>query len=166
LSEPGRGLARCSGVKAQIDYKKKPGSYGDKPAVVSANQLKQSFVTLAPDQAWVTDITYIKTYEGWLYLAVIIDLFSRRVIGWSLQSRIQMDLVLRALLMLVWRRKRTSKVIIHSDQGNQFTSLEWQTFLKMHKLEASMSRRGNSYANALAESFLHLLKSERIRRKI
>ena len=158
-------LARLSGIKAQIGYKRKAGSYGGKPAIVATNQLGQSFNTLAPDQTWVTDITYIKTYEGWLYLAVVIDLFSRRVIGWSMQSRIRMDLVLSALLMAVWRRKPKSKVIIHSDQGSQFTSLEWQAFLKTHHLEASMSRRGNCYDNAVAESFFHLLKSERIRRK-
>jgi len=123
-------LAHQSGVKAQIGYKRKPGSYGGKPAVVAKNQLKQSFDTLAPDQVWVTDITYIKTYEGWLYLAVIIDLYSRRVIGWSMQSRMKMDLVLSALLMAVWRRKPKSKVIIHSDQGSQFTSLEWQSLIR------------------------------------
>jgi putative transposase len=158
-------LAHQSGIKAQVGYKKKTGSYGGKPAVVAVNQLKQSFDTFAPDQVWVTDITYIKTYEGWLYLAVIIDLYSRRVIGWSMQSRMQMDLVLSALLMAVWRRKPKSKVIVHSDQGSQFTSLEWQAFLRTHNLEASMSRRGNCYDNAVAESFFHLLKSERIRRK-
>jgi len=158
-------LAHHAGIKAQVGYKKKPGSYSGKPAVVATNQLKQSFDALAPDQVWVTDITYIRTYEGWLYLAVIIDLYSRRVIGWSMQSRMQMDLVLSALLMAVWRRKPKTKVVIHSDQGSQFTSLEWQTFLKTHNLEASMSRRGNCYDNAVAESFFHLLKSERIRRK-
>jgi putative transposase len=158
-------LAHHAGIKAQVGYKKKPGSYGDKPAVVATNQLKQSFDALAPDQAWVTDITYIRTYEGWLYLAVIIDLYSRRVIGWSMQSRMQMDLVLSALLMAVWRRKSKTKVVIHSDQGSQFTSLEWQAFLKTHNLEASMSGRGNCYDNAVDESFFHLLKGERIRRK-
>jgi putative transposase len=126
--------------------------------MVATNQLKQSFDTLAPDQVWVTDITYIKTYEGWLYLAVIIDLYSRRVIGWSMQSRMQMDLVLSALLMAVWRRKPKSKVIVHSDQGSQFTSLEWQAFLRTHNLEASMSRRGNCYDNAVAESFFQPTK--------
>jgi len=127
------------------------------------------FDVAKPDQAWVTDITYIKTHEGWLYLAVIIDLYSRRIIGWSQntygQSRMQMDLVLSALLMAVWRRKPKSKVIIHSDQGSQFTSYEWQKFLKANNLEASMSRRGNCYDNAVAESFFQLLKRERIRRK-
>jgi putative transposase len=158
-------LAQIAGIKAQVGYKRKTGKYGGKPAVVAANHLQQNFDTSGPDQAWVTDITYIKTHEGWLYLSVVIDLFSRRVIGWSMQPRMQMDLVLSSLLMAIWRRKTSSKVIIHSDQGSQFTGYEWQAFLKQHNLEASMSRRGNCYDNAVAESFFHLLKTERIRRK-
>ena len=158
-------LTSLASIKAQIGYKRKAGFYGGKPAVVAPNHLARAFDVEVQDQAWVTDITYIKTHEGWLYLAVIIDLYSRRVIGWSMQSRMQMDLVLSALLMAVWRRKPTSKVIIHSDQGSQFTSYEWQKFLKAHNLEASMSRRGNCYDNAVAESFFQLLKRERIRRK-
>ncbi len=110
-------------------------------------------------------ITYIKTHEGFLYLAVVIDLYSRRLVGWSMQSRMHMDLVLSALLMAVWRRKPRSKVIIHSDQGSQFTSHEWQKFLQTHNLEASMSRRGSCHDNAVAESFFQLLKRERIRRR-
>jgi putative transposase len=132
---------------------------------VAPNQLQQQFDTAQPDQTWVTDITYIKTHEGFLYLAVVIDLYSRRVVGWSMQSRMHMDLVLSALLMAVWRRKPRSKVIIHSDQGSQFTSHEWQKFLQTHNLEASMSRRGNCHDNAVAESFFQLLKRERITRR-
>ena len=158
-------LTSLAGIAAQIGYKRKVGFYGGKPAVVAPNHLARAFNVEAPDQTWVTDITYIKTHEGWLYLAVIIDLYSRRIIGWSMQSRMQMDLVLSALLMAVWRRKPKSKVIIHSDQGSQFTSYEWQKFLKANNLEASMSRRGNCYDNAVAESFFQLLKRERIRRK-
>jgi len=158
-------LAKEAGIKAQIGYKRRPGTYGGKPAIIATNQLGQVFDTLSPDQVWVTDITYIRTHEGWLYLAVVIDLYARRVIGWSMQSRMHMDLVLSALLMAVWRRKPTSKVIVHSDQGSQFTSYEWQSFLDAHNLEASMSRRGNCYDNAVAESFFQLLKRERIRRK-
>jgi putative transposase len=119
----------------------------------------------APDQFWVTDITYIRTHEGFLYLAVVIDLFSRRVIGWSMQGRTYTDLPLQALLMAVWRRKPKTKVYVHSDQGSQFTSGEWQEFLKHHNLAPSMSRRGNCWDNAVAESFFNLLKRERIRRK-
>jgi len=109
------------------------------------------------------DITYITTNEGWLYLSVVIDLFSRRVVGLSMQLRMTTDLVLQALLMAVWRRKPKQAVTIHSDQGSQFTSREWHSFLRQHNLEASMSRRGNCHDNAVAESFFHLLKREPIR---
>jgi putative transposase len=113
----------------------------------------------------VTDITYIKTHEGWSYLAVVIDLFSRRIVGWSMQSRMNTDLALQALLVAIWRRKPKIKAMIHSDQGSQFTCKEWQSFLGKHNLNASMSRRGNCHDNAVAESFFQLLKRERIRRR-
>lgn len=113
----------------------------------------------------MTDITYIRTHEGWSYLAVVIGLFSRRVVGWSTQSRMTKDLALQALLAAVWRRKPKQKSVIHSDQGSQFTGEEWQSFLAKHNLTASMSRRGNCHDNEVAESFLHLLKRERIRRQ-
>ena len=157
---------RNEGLRAQIGYKRRAGNYGTKPAVAADNRLQQDFNVDAPDTVWVTDITYIRTHEGWLYLAVVIDLYSRKVIGWSMKSRMQTTLVLDALLMAVWRRKPGNRVIIHSDQGSQFTSQEWLSFLKGHNLEPSMSRRGNCYDNAVAESFFHLLKTERIRRKI
>ncbi len=114
-------LARLAGIRAQIGYKKKPGSYGGSPAVVADNTLNREFDVDAPDQFWVTDITYIRTHEGFLYLAVVIDLFSRRVVGWSMQGRTYTDLPLQALLMAVWRRKPKAKVHVHSDQGSQFT---------------------------------------------
>ena len=158
-------LAGLAGIAAQIGYKRRPGRYGGKPAVTAENILDRQFEVDAPDTVWVTDITYIKTREGWLYLAVVIDLFSRRVVGWSMQSRMTTDLVLQALLMAVWRRKPKRRVMIHSDQGSQFTSREWQSFLRQHNLDASMSRRGNCHDNAVAESFFQLLKRERIRRR-
>ena len=130
------------------------------------NTLNRQFDVDAPDCFWVTDITYIKTHEGFLYLAVVIDLYSRRVVGWATHSRQYTDLALQALLMAVWRRKPVSKVLIHSDQGSQFTSMEWASFLKHHNLEHSMSRRGNCHDNAVAESFFNLLKRERIRRRL
>jgi putative transposase len=114
----------------------------------------------------VTDITYIKTHEGWLYLAVVLDLFSRKIVGWSMQSLMTKQIVLDALLMAVWRRKPTNQVMVHSDQGSQYTSYEWQSFLKEHGLEGSMSRRGNCHDNAVAESFFQLLKRERIKKRI
>ena len=148
-----------------------------KPAIAVDNKLNRQFDVTAPDTVWgeaanakgsrepPNDITYIKTYEGFSYLAVVIDLFSRRVVGWAMQSRQTTDLVLQALLMAVWRRKPKGKVLIHSDQGSQFTSIDWASFLKQHNLEHSMSRRGNCHDNAVAESFFNLLKRERIRRK-
>ncbi|WP_374592002.1 IS3 family transposase [Novosphingobium sp.] len=158
-------LASLAGIAARIGYKRRPGRYGGKPAVVATNTLDRQFGVDAPDKVWVTDITYIRTHEGWLYLAVVIDLFSRRVVGWSAQPRMTTDLALQALLTAVWRRKPKAKVMIHSDQGSQFTSREWQVFLGQHNLDASMSRRGNCHDNAVAESFFQLLKRERIRRQ-
>lgn len=158
-------LASLAGIAAQIGYNRRPGRYGGKPAVVADNTLDRQFEVDAPDRVWVTDITYIRTYEGWSYLAVVIDLFSRRVVGWSMQSRMTTDLALQALLSAVWRRKPKHRVMIHSDQGSQFTGKEWQSFLNKHNLDASMSRRGNCHDNAVAESFFQLLKRERIRRR-
>jgi putative transposase len=158
-------LASMAGIAAQVGYRRRPGRYGGKPAVLANNTLDRQFEVEAPDRVWVTDITYIKTHEGWLYLSVVIDLFSRRVVGWSAQPRMTTDLALQALLAAVWRRKPKTRVMIHSDQGSQFTSREWQMFLGQHNLEASMSRRGNCHDNAVAESFFQLLKRERIRRR-
>ena len=157
-------LASLAGILAQVGYKRRPGRYGGKPAVVASNTLDRQFEVDSPDKVWVIDITYIRTHEGWLYLAVVIDLFSRRVVGWSAQPRMTTDLALQALLAAVWRRKPKTRVMVHSDQGSQFTSREWQVFLGQHNLEASMSRRGNCHDNAVAESFFQLLKRESIRR--
>ncbi len=159
-------LARMAGIKAQIGYRRRSGTYGGKPSFAVNNTLDRQFDVTVPDTVWVTDITYIKTNEGFAYLAVVIDLYSRRVVGWSMQSRQTTDLVLQALLMAVWRRKPKGKVLIHSDQGSQFNSIDWASFLKQHNLEHSMSRRGNCHDNAVAESFFNLLKRERVRRRI
>ena len=158
-------LMRQEGLRAQVGYRRRAYRYG-RPAVVATNRLEQNFDVEAPNLVWVTDITYIITHEGWLYLAVVLDLFSRQVVGWSMNSRMDRELAINALLMAVWRRNPTSPVIVHSDQGSQYSSHDWQAFLKANNLEASMSRRGNCYDNAVAESFFQLLKRERIRRKI
>ncbi len=133
--------------------------------MVAPNHLQRQFTVDAPNKAYVTDITYIRTHEGWLYLAVVLDLFTRQVIGWSMQSRIDRELVLNALLMAVWRRQPRQEMLVRSDQGSQFSSYDWQDFLKVHRLVLSMSRRGNCHDNAVAESFFQLLKRERIKRK-
>jgi putative transposase len=119
-----------------------------------------------PDQAWVTDIIYLRTWQGWLYLAVVIDLYSRKVVGWSMKPTLARELVIDALLMALWRRKPTGEVIVHSDQGSQYGSDEWQRFCKAHCLLPSMSRRGNCWDNAGAESFFSSLKKERIRKRV
>ncbi len=158
-------IMKAEGLRSQTGYKRRQGNYG-KPAVVAPNKLQQHFIVEQPNRVWVTDITYIRTHEGWLYLAVVLDLYSRQVVGWAMSSRIDSALALNALLMAVWRRKPVDEVVVHSDQGVQFSSHDWQAFLKAHRLVHSMSRRGNCYDNAVAESFFQLLKRERIRKKI
>ncbi|WP_370613251.1 IS3 family transposase [Citrobacter portucalensis] len=158
-------LMKRVGIKAQVGYRIPRARKGE-ASIVSPNRLQRQFNPDAPDERWVTDITYIRTHEGWLYLAVVVDLFSRKIIGWSMQSRMTKDIVLNALLMAVWRRNPEKQVLVHSDQGSQYTSHEWQSFLKSHGLEGSMSRRGNCHDNAVAESFFQLLKRERIKKKI
>ena len=110
--------------------------------------------------------SYVRTWQGWLYLAVVLDLYSRRVVGWSMKATMARDLVLDALLMAVWRRKPRSSVVVHSDQGSQYGSDDWRRFCVAHNLAPSMSRRGNCYDNAVAESFFSSLKKERIRKQI
>jgi len=158
-------LMKNNHISAVLGYKRRYQKAGT-PSVIAPNYLKQKFVAQCPDQLWVTDITYIRTYEGWLYLATVIDLYSRQVIGWSMKSRLSKGIVLDALLMAVWRRNPKQEVIIHSDQGVQYTSDECQRFMKEHHLVSSMSRRGNCYDNAVAESFFHSLKTEHIKRRI
>ncbi|EEW7209394.1 TPA: IS3 family transposase [Escherichia coli] len=158
-------LMKRIGIKAQVGYRSPRARKGE-ASIVSPNRLQRQFNPDAPDERWVTDITYIRTHEGWLYLAVVVDLFSRKIIGWSMQSRMTKDIVLNALLMAVWRRNPQKQVLVHSDQSSQYTSHEWQSFLKSHGLEGSMSRRGNCHDNAVAESFFQLLKRERIKKKI
>ena len=159
-------LMRDEGLRAQVGYGRRPGMRGGKPAVVADNHLARQFDPDAANRAWVTDITYIRTHEGWLYLAAVLDLFSRKIVGWSMGSTMHTDLVLQALMMAVWRRKPKAGLLVHSDQGTQFTGHDWQDFLKTHGLVSSMSRRGNCHDNAVAESFFQLLKRERIKRRI
>ena len=158
-------LMRHEGLRSQTGYHRHPGHYGGRPTVVAPNHLERQFDVTEPNKVWVTDITYIRTHEGWLYLAVVLDLFSRHVIGWSMGPRIDRELAISALLMAVWRRRPEQEVLVHSDQGSQFSSYDWQDFLRENRLKASMSRRGNCHDNAVAESFFQLLKRERIRRK-
>ena len=129
------------------------------------NQLARDFGAETPNTKWVTDITYIRTAEGWLSLAVVLDLFTRQVIGWSMQPQLSREVVLQAVLMAVWQRTTSEAVILHSDRGTQYTAQEFQAFLKTHGIVSSMSGVGNCYDNAVAESFFGLLKRERVHRR-
>lgn len=134
-------------------------------SLLTPNTLQRGFTVQRPNTAWVTDITYVRTWEGWLYLAVVMDLYSRRIVGWSTTPTMARDLVLDAILMAVRRRKPTH-ALIHSDQGSQYGSDAWRRFCHAHHLEPSLSRRGNCWDNAVAESFFSSLKKERIKKRV
>lgn len=127
---------------------------------VSKNVLNRCFSVDKPDHAWVSDITYFSTRQGWLYLAVVIDLFSRRVIGWSMSNRIDVALVIDALSMALSQRRTVGGTLVHTDRGSQYASTDYRRFLETHGLTPSMSRKGDCWDNAVAESFFATLKSE------
>jgi putative transposase len=131
---------------------------------VAKNLLKGNFSTDAPNQRWVADITYISTHQGWLYLAVVMDLYSRRIVGWSMSRRMSRRLVIDALRMAVAARRPDNRLVHHSDRGGQYTSDDFRNELAKHGIECSMSSTGNCYDNAVAESFFGLLKRERVNR--
>ena len=158
-------LMRAAGIRSVRGYKR-PRYKAGRPSLVAPNQLQRQFQHDAPDLAWVTDITYIRTYEGWLYLAVVLDLHSRAVVGWSMGSRTHTSLVLDALTMAVWRSRPKGSVIIYSDQGSQFGSDEFNRWCKDNRLSPSMSSRVDCSVNAEAESFFSNLKSEQIKKRI
>jgi len=173
LRESGEGCGRhrverimkANRIKAICSYKR-PRYVVGKPSVVTPDHLHREFSVDQPDYAWVTDITYLRTWQGWLYLAAVMDLYSRRIIGWSMKPTLARDLALDAILMAVWRRRPKDTVLIHSDQGSQYGSDDWHRFCRDNGLKPSMSRRGNCWDNAVAESFFSSLKKERVRRKI
>ena len=157
-------LMRENRLRALHGYRTRRWSVG-KPAVLIPNLLQRQFTVTRRNKAWVTDITYIRTWQGWLYLGVVIDLFSRKIVGWSAGPTIRRELVLDAVLMAV-RRRRPRGTLIHSDQGTQYGSDAWRRFCRSHHLEPSMSRKGNCWDNAVAESFFGSLKKERIKKHI
>jgi putative transposase len=159
-------LMKRDGLRALVGYGKWPRPLSGPIGAVADNVLARAFNVSEPNYTWVTDTTYIRTHQGFLFLAVVLDLFSRQVIGWATRPSQHTDLVLQALLAAVWRRKPKPALLLHSDQGCQFTSGEWQSLLKAHGIVCSMSRRGNCHDNAAMESFFQLLKRERIKRRI
>jgi putative transposase len=127
---------------------------------VSPNLLERDFSASATDQKYVGDITYIRTNQGWMYLAVVIDLFSRRIVGWAMDKRMHTKLVNDALLMAIWSMKPKAGLIWHTDRGSQYASESHRSLLKLHEVTQSMSRKGNCWDNAVSESFFHTLKTE------
>jgi putative transposase len=157
-------LMREDNLRALHGFRIRRWSVG-KPSVLIPNLLQRHFSVSRPNKVWVTDITYIRTWQGWLYLAVVMDLFSRKIVGWSAGANIQRELVLDAVLMAI-RRRRARGTMIHSDQGTQFGSDAWRRFCRSNHLEPSMSRKGNCWDNAVAEAFFGSLKKERIKKQI
>ena len=153
---------RRQGLRAKAARKFKATTNSNHALPVAENLIKQDFTAQRRDQVWVGDITYIGTDEGWLYLAVVLDLYSRKVVGWSMSERMTAALVCDALRMALFRRNRPHGVIIHTDRGSQYCSREHRALLDAHGLIASMSAKGNCYDNAAMESWNHSLKVEAI----
>ena len=157
-----RKLMREADVRVRQRKKYKVTTNSNHKQPVYDNLLQRDFDVAQIDQAYVADITYIWTQEGWLYLAVVIDLCSRKVVGWSMSSRMKAQLVCDALKMAIWRRRPKAGLIHHSDRGTQYASKDFRRLLKAHGYKGSMSRKGNCWDNAVAESFFGSLKQERV----
>jgi len=153
---------RRQGLRAKAAKKFKATTNSRHNLPVAPNLLQQDFRAVEPNQKYVGDITYLWTEEGWLYLAVVIDLYSRLVAGWAMSERMTAQLACDALRMALWRRRMPTGVIVHSDRGSQYCSDAYQQLIKDHELLCSMSAKGNCYDNACAESFFHSLKVEAI----
>lgn len=158
-------LMKENGLRARPRRRGLPKDSGER-AAVSQNLLDRAFEASAPNQKWIADFTYIWTAEGWLYVAAVIDLFSRRVVGWAMKGEMTAQLVTDALIMGIWRRGKPDRLLHHSDQGSQYTSEQFQRLMADHGITCSMSRSGNVWDNAAMESFFSSLKTERIARKV
>lgn len=156
---------RTMGLKAVAKRKFKVTTDSEHSNPVFNHILNRDFTTSGINQKWVSDITYIHTNEGWMYLATVIDLHSRAVIGWSMDKRMTQELVCNALMMALFKRKHPKGVIIHSDRGSQYCSKRYLKIIKNFQLVGSMSRRGNCWDNAVAESFFHTLKIELVKQQ-
>ena len=143
--------------KTKKKFKATTNSKHDKP--IAPNRLNREFTATKPNQKWVGDITYIWTAEGWLYLATVIDLYSRKVVGWSMSNRMTQELVNQALLSAIWARKPAKGLLWHTDRGSQYAANSHRDLLKEHHIVQSMSPKGNCWDNAVAESFFHTLKT-------
>jgi putative transposase len=159
-------LMRLQGLRARPRRRRLPPDRGERQAsAVAPNVLDRAFAAPAPNRKWIADFTYIWTAEGWLYVAAVLDLFSRRVVGWSMSASMTAQLVTDALIMAIWRRGKPHALLHHSDQGSQYTSEQFQHLLAENGVTCSMSRSGNVWDNAAMESFFSSLKTERTARK-
>jgi putative transposase len=160
-------LMHSLALRARPRRRRLPSDTG-KPsaAAIPANMLDRDFQASAPNVKWVADFTYVWTLEGWLYVAVVLDLYSRRVVGWSMSAQMTSAFVADALMMAIWRRGRPKAVLHHSDRGSQYGSEAFQRLLADQGIVCSMSRAGNVWDNAAMESFFSSLKTERVSRKI
>ena len=157
-----RRLMQRAGLRARHKRRYKVTTDSKHSLPVAPNLLNRQFDVAKPDQVWTTDITYIPTQEGWLYLAVVMDLYTRAIIGWSMDSRMTRELVMGALRMARFRRRPPPGVLHHSDRGSQYCSHDYQQLLRGYGMTASMSRKGNCWDNAPMESFFNSLKNERV----
>ena len=155
-----RRLMKLAGIRVKRKRQYRTTTRSNHRYPVSPNLIQGCFQVAKPNLVWVSDITYIKTMEGWLYLAVIVDLYSRKVVGWSLARNMAAKMVKEALLMAIGRRKPDPGLIHHSDRGIQYACNEYRRLLEIHGMVSSMSRSGNCLDNAVAERFFHTLKSE------
>jgi putative transposase len=155
-------LMREDGLKAKVKKRYKATTDSKHALPVAPNLLQRNFNPAAPDQVWASDITYIWTAEGWLYLAVVLDLFSRSVVGWSMSRRIDRHVVMDALTMAIKRRSPSPGLIHHSDRGVQYASDDFRALLAKHDIRCSMSRKGDCWDNAAVESFFGTLKQEEV----
>lgn len=159
-------LMREMGLKARHKRKFKETTNSKHDYPVAPNLLNRQFKTDAPNQVWVADITYIRTFEGWLYLAAVMDLYSRKIVGWAMSERMTSDLAISALKMAIKRRKPRKGLMHHSDRGVQYASNPYQHVLREHDMICSMSRKGNCWDNSPMESFFSTLKTECIQDKV
>jgi len=153
-------LMKEQGLRSKVKRRFKATTDSKHSLPVAPNRLNRQFAVEAPDKVYVGDITYIDTQEGWLYLAVLIDLHSRAVVGWAMAPHMRASLVNDALLMAIFKRRPEAGLLLHSDRGSQYASHLYQDTLSQHQFVASMSRKGNCWDNAPAESFFHTLKTE------
>ncbi|WP_123295867.1 IS3 family transposase [Comamonas sp. BIGb0124] len=158
-------LMREQALRARPRRRGLPKDKGERSAVAE-NVLNRQFQADAPNQKWVADFTYIWTAEGWLYVAAVLDLYSRRIVGWSMQDGMTSQLVVDALMMAVWRRGKPVALLHHSDQGSQYTSVQFQQLLREQGITCSMSRAGEVWDNSAMESFFSSMKTERTARKV